>query len=189
MQDSMAHPRLDAGVDLPGWKTGFALTCAALLALLFIVSGGWKLTDPFGWSVRLVQMRFPGFLSMPGTLAVGIAEVFAGLLILVPRFRRWGAMLISALLVVFMIYIGIFYNELRGAECSCFPWLKRAFVSAGMSGDTCRPASVPRMTGQACSLICSTDGWFPVVAQPETSAMMHAAMIAMRNMKTGEYTR
>ncbi len=131
----MAHPRLDAGVDLPAWKAGFAFACAALLALLFIVSGGWKLTDPFGWSARLVQMRFPGFLSMPGTLAVGIAEVFAGLLILVPRFRRWGAILISALLVVFMIYVGLFYNELRGEECSCFPWIKRAVGPSFFAGD------------------------------------------------------
>ncbi len=43
-----------------------------------------------------------------------------------PRFRRWGAWLTGLLLVAFMLYIGYYYNVLRGAECSCFPWLKRA---------------------------------------------------------------
>lgn len=131
----MAHPRLDAGVDLPAWKAGFALACAALLGILFLVSGGWKLTDPFGWSVRLAQFRIPSSLAMAGTQAVGIAEVLGGLMILVPRFRRWGAGIISLLLVVFMIYVGIFYNELRGAECSCFPIVKRAVGPGFFAGD------------------------------------------------------
>ena len=51
-----------------------------------------------------------------------------------------------------MIFIGIEYNALRGAECSCFPWLKRAvgpnfFIGDGimlllavMAGTWARPA-------------------------------------------------
>jgi hypothetical protein len=31
----------------------------------------------------------------------------------------------SGLLVVFMIYVGINYNALHGARCSCFPWIKQ----------------------------------------------------------------
>ena len=50
----------------------------------------------------------------------------AAVLVLVPRFRKWGAWLGSALLVAFMIYIGLNYTALRGAECNCFPWIKRA---------------------------------------------------------------
>lgn len=131
----MAHPRLSAGVDLPAWKAMAGLTCAALLGVLFLVSGGWKLTDPFGWAARLHQLRIPGPLTMPATQLVGIAEVLGGLLIVVPRFRRWGALLIGALLIAFMLFVGIFYNELRGEECSCFPWIKRSVGPGFFIGD------------------------------------------------------
>src|SRR6185312_5111487 len=55
----------------------------------------------------------------------GIAETVGAVFILVPRFRRWGAVVISLLLVGFMIYFAANYSALRGAECSCFPWVKR----------------------------------------------------------------
>ena len=47
-------------------------------------------------------------------------------LILVPRFRRWGAWLLGLLLVVFIIYIGANYSALLGKDCTCFPLVKRA---------------------------------------------------------------
>ena len=53
-------------------------------------------------------------------------EAFTGLLFLIPAYRRLAAWLGTALLVVFMIYIGINYNALLGADCSCFPFVKRA---------------------------------------------------------------
>ncbi len=56
---------------------------------------------------------------------LAVAETTAGVLILVPRFRKWGAWLASLLLLVFMVYIGIRYNALIGRDCSCFPWVKR----------------------------------------------------------------
>src|SRR5260370_17084329 len=64
-------------------------------------------------------------VSLPLTLALAVSETFAGVLILVPRFRRWGSILAGVLLVAFMIYIGINYGALVGKECSCFPWVKR----------------------------------------------------------------
>ena len=54
-----------------------------------------------------------------------VAETYAGVLVLVPRFRRWGAWICGFLLVVFMFYIAFYYNALHGAHCNCFPWLKR----------------------------------------------------------------
>ena len=44
-------------------------------------------------------------------------------------------MITSLLLVAFMIFIGIHYKELVGAECSCFPWLKRAVGPGFFVGD------------------------------------------------------
>ena len=72
---------------------------------------------------------------MAGALIVGVAETIAGVLLLVPRLRRWGAMLSGALLIIFVVYFGINYNALRGQDCSCFPWLKRAVGPGFFIGD------------------------------------------------------
>jgi uncharacterized membrane protein YphA (DoxX/SURF4 family) len=126
MNDSMAQARPGlTAMELPGWKTALSWTASVLLALLFLVSGLWKITDAQGWAVRVAQAHIPQALSLPAALLVGIAETVGGVLVLVPRFRRWGALLIGFLLVVFLAYFAINYSALRGADCSCFPWLKR----------------------------------------------------------------
>lgn len=115
--------------DVPGW------TSAVLISIVFLVAGLWKITDPIGAAVRLAQAKVPESLSVFTAVSLGTVETFAGVLLLVPRFRRWGALITSGLLVAFMIFIGIHYNELRGAECSCFPWLKRAVGPGFFAGD------------------------------------------------------
>jgi uncharacterized membrane protein YphA (DoxX/SURF4 family) len=130
MSDTTANPAhigLDlVSVDLPAWKKAIGTVCALLLAILFFVSGAWKLTDPFVWSQALAEFRVPSALTLPGALALGIAEMVGAVLILVPRFRRWGAWLLGLLLVVFIVYIGANYSELIGKDCTCFPLVKRA---------------------------------------------------------------
>jgi uncharacterized membrane protein YphA (DoxX/SURF4 family) len=134
MSDTTANPAhlgLDlASIDLPAWKKAIGGVCAVLLAILFFVSGAWKLTDPFWWSQFLVELRMPSALALPSALAVGIAETVGAVLILVPRFRRWGAWLIGLLLVAFIAYIGANYGALVGKDCSCFPLVKRAIGPA-----------------------------------------------------------
>jgi hypothetical protein len=56
-------------------------------------------------------------------------------LVLVPRFRRWGAVLIGLLLIAFMGYFAVHYGALRGADCSCFPWIRRAVGPQFFLGD------------------------------------------------------
>jgi len=132
----MAHPQQGlAQLELPSWKTALSWTCAILIALVFLVSGLWKITDAPGAAVRMAQARVPQSLSLAAAICFGIAETFAAVLLLVPRFRRWGAWLGGALLVAFMIFIAINYNALRGAECSCFPWVKRAVGPGFFIGD------------------------------------------------------
>jgi uncharacterized membrane protein YphA (DoxX/SURF4 family) len=121
---------------LPSWKTTLSWVGAILLALVFLVSGLWKLTDAPSAAVRMAQARVPQSLSLAGAVGFGIAETFAAVLLLLPRFRRWGAWLGGALLIAFMIFIGINYTALRGAECSCFPWVKRAVGPGFFIGDT-----------------------------------------------------
>lgn len=136
MNDSMAHPGEGlASLTLPGWKTALSWTAAALLAILFMASGLWKAMDPQGWAQRIAEMKVPEPLSLPAALACGMAEMLGAVLVLVPRFRRWGAILIGLLLLAFMAYFALNYNALRGADCSCFPWIKRVVGPEFFLGD------------------------------------------------------
>jgi len=134
MAPTPAQPRL-GGLDLPGWKSAVNWTAAILLAVLFLSSGLWKLTDIWTWAARLTQAKVPESLSVAGALVVGVAETFAGVLLLAPRLRRWGAALAGLLLVVFLAYFAVNYNALRGQDCSCFPWLKRVVGPGFFIGD------------------------------------------------------
>ncbi len=123
----MAHAEGEPGpLELPRWKSVLCAVCAISLGILFLIAGTWKITDPLGASQRLVQALIPAMISLPAAIGLGIAETFAGVLLLVPRFRRWGAWLTGAMLVAFMLYVGILYGSLKGEMCSCFPWLERA---------------------------------------------------------------
>lgn len=117
---------MEASLPQPRWQVIAGWGFAVFLSILFAVSGAWKLGAPLDWAARLIQFTVPGELAIPGTLAVGIAELFGGVLILIPRFRRWGGWLLAALLLIFMIFVGVQYTKLVGAECSCFPLVKRA---------------------------------------------------------------
>ena len=99
------------------------------------MAGIWKLTDPMGAAVRIAQAKVPESLSLIGAIGLGTSETLAGVLVLFPKYRRWGAMLASALLLFFMAYIAFFYGELQGQECTCFPWVKRAVGPAFFVGD------------------------------------------------------
>jgi uncharacterized membrane protein YphA (DoxX/SURF4 family) len=131
----MATEALSARGERKGWQSALNWIAAISIAIVFLVAGLWKATDPIGAGVRLAQARVPEALSVPAAVAFGIAETFAGVLLLIPRFRRWGAIITSLLLVAFMIFIGVHYKELQGAECSCFPWIKRAVGPGFFIGD------------------------------------------------------
>ena len=111
--------------ERPLWQSIAATVAAVALALLFLSSGLWKLIDPISWSERLVQALVPRQLALAGAIAVGIAETLGAILIVVPRWRRWGAWVCGVLLLVFMAYFAANYKALMGSDCSCFPWLKR----------------------------------------------------------------
>jgi uncharacterized membrane protein YphA (DoxX/SURF4 family) len=137
MDDSIAYPPATDMFAVPRWKAHVATVCAVLIGLLFLVSGGWKVIDPIGASTKMMQMKVPGAVALPFTILLGIGEVWAAVMLFVPRLRQWGGWIISLMLVAFMVYIGWHYNALIGEECSCFPWIKRAigpmfFVADGI---------------------------------------------------------
>jgi uncharacterized membrane protein YphA (DoxX/SURF4 family) len=157
MEDSMAHR------PVPAWVAFF---CAFALAVFFLGAGVYKVMDPLGWATKVSQLKVPSVFAMPLTLLLGISEIFAGVLLVVPRFRRWGAWLTGLLLAAFMIYIGIHYNALRGEDCTCFPFLERAIgpaffasdaamlVLAALAGWLARPSSGFRPAAVVFGAIC-----------------------------------
>jgi uncharacterized membrane protein YphA (DoxX/SURF4 family) len=122
-------------LDRPAWKTTASWSAAIFLAAVFAASGIWKITDAQSAAIRMTQVQVPQALSLAAALLVGISETVAGVLIFVPRFRRWGALLAFALLLLFMAYVGFRYNALAGADCSCFPWVKRIVGPGFFVGD------------------------------------------------------
>ncbi|HEV8042646.1 MAG TPA: MauE/DoxX family redox-associated membrane protein [Bryobacteraceae bacterium] len=124
-----------ANADLPAWKNTISGVAALLLAILFFASGAWKLTDPFQWAHALTEFKVPSAYALPFTLALGIGETLSAVLVLVPRFRRWGSLLIGLMLVAFMLYVGANYGALAGKDCSCFPLVKRTIGPAFFVGD------------------------------------------------------
>lgn len=136
MDDSIAHPPSPAdSVALPAWKRLTSMGSAVVVAIIMLVAGIWKITEPLAAATRMNQALVPAVVSLPAAIGFGIAETFSGLMLLVPRFRRWGAWLAGLLLVAFLVYIGIHYNRLHGAECNCFPIIQRAVGPAFFVGD------------------------------------------------------
>jgi len=119
----------------PAWKGWVSTVSAILLALLFLVAGLWKLSDPLSTTARMVQALIPPSLALAVALCAGIFETWAGILLLVPRWRKWGAWLAGLMLVAFMVYMAVFYRQLSGEDCSCFPWLKRVVGPAFFVSD------------------------------------------------------
>ena len=111
---------------LPGWKNAIGWTCAIVMAIVWLVAGIWKLSDIAGWQIKLSQMLVPTSFTLIGTMAVSAGEVLAGVLLLRPAWRRLGGLMSTLLLLVFMAYMAINYTALKGADCTCFPWLERA---------------------------------------------------------------
>lgn len=120
---------------IPAWKTVASHVAAAFVAILFIGAGVYKAVDPFHWSRLLEELLFPPRYSQPFTVLLSIGEIFSGVMILMPRYRRLGATLASLMLLGFMGYIGIHYSQLIGKDCSCFPWVKRTVGPGFFAGD------------------------------------------------------
>jgi uncharacterized membrane protein YphA (DoxX/SURF4 family) len=131
---SVADP-LSNAFELPPWKNIVSHVAALFIALIFVSSGVWKITDPFTWAKGLEEFLVPASMSLPFTLTLGIAEAFGGALILIPRFRRWGGIITSLLLIAFMGWIGGHYSHLLGKDCSCFPIVKRTVGPMFFVGD------------------------------------------------------
>ena len=156
------------------WKRTAGTVAAILLGLIFLVSGGWKVLSPFKTGELLEQARVPGGLGVLGAASLGTLELFAAFLLFTPRFRRWGGLLGSALMIFFIAWVGAYYHALAGQECSCFPIIKRTvgpgfFVSDG----------VMLLLGLAAFV------WSPRVARFKVPAIAFGALVALAAISFG----
>lgn len=116
-------------------KANVALIAGILLGLVYLVSGLWKLLQPFQAGEVLEQAKVPAGLGVLGAIALGVLETYAAVLLFTPKYRRWGGLLGSALMIFFMGWIAFYYQALVGKECSCFPIIKRTVGPGFFVGD------------------------------------------------------
>lgn len=121
--------------EIASWRKTTAAVSGILLGIIFLVSGGWKALDPFKAGELLEQARVPAGWGVFGAAALGTIELLAAFLLFHPRFRRWGGLLGSGLLVFFIGWIAFYYHSLVGQECSCFPLIKRTVGPNFFVGD------------------------------------------------------
>ena len=127
MASSTTVSPLAGSVEMSGWKSLLSHAAAFVVAFLFICAGVYKAIDPYKFANLAKNLLVPYNMTLPLALALAVAETTAGVMILVPRFRRWVAILAGLLLLAFMTYIGWNYKALIGRDCSCFPVLTLPF--------------------------------------------------------------
>ncbi len=157
-----------------GWKRTAGTVAAIVLGLIFVVSGGWKVLSPFKTGELLEQAQVPAGLGVLGAASLGTVELFAAFLLFTPRFRRWGGLLGSALMIFFMAWVGSFYHVLAGQECSCFPLIKRTVGPGFFVGDAVM-----------LLLALAAFAWSPRVARFKVPAMAFAALVVFAVVSFG----
>ncbi len=135
MSESSSIDIRSQALDMPAWKSILGYIASVLVAIIFLGAGLAKMFMPFQFQTLMEQLLVPTWGSLPLVITLGIAETTAGVLVLIPKYRRIGAIMISGLLLIFIGYIGIRYGALVGRDCSCFPWLKRAVNPAFFAED------------------------------------------------------
>lgn len=156
------------------WKRTAATISAILLGLIFLVSGGWKVLNPFKTGELLEQAQVPAGLGVLGAASLGTVELFAAFLLFVPRFRRWGGLLGSALMIFFIVWVGSFYHVLVGQKCSCFPLIERTVGPGFFVGDTLM-----------LLLAFIAFAWSPRVARFKVPAIAFGALVALAAVSFG----
>lgn len=184
MEASTAATPLPHQLELPAWKTIASHLGAVVVAFLFLVAGIYKAVDPYKFAALASNLLVPFSLTLPLAVVLSIAETTAGALILVPRFRRWGALLAGGLLLAFMGYIGWNYSALVGRDCSCFPELKLPF---GLAIDMKRSVGPGFFWGDGAFLLAAATAgfWAKPSAGLRTAAVLLGAVTVFSSVSFG----
>jgi uncharacterized membrane protein YphA (DoxX/SURF4 family) len=173
MEASSTASPLPSQSEFPAWKGLASHTGAVFIAGVFLLAGVYKAIDPYKFAALAKNLLVPYDLTLPLAVVLAVLETTAGVLILIPRFRRWGAILASVLLLGFMAYVGWNYTALQGRDCSCFPELKLPF---GLSIDMKRKVGPGFFYGDALFVAAAVvAGWW---AKLRSAGLRTALVIA-----------
>ena len=108
---------------LRGWLTSPWLTVRVQIALgaIFVAASLPKLLDPPSFAQMIYNYRIvPGFAVNFLALVMPWMELIAGIALILGVWRRAAASLIGAMLVVFIVAIGINLSRGHAVNCGCF---------------------------------------------------------------------
>jgi peroxiredoxin len=112
--------RLDPGADVLRVTEFGLLAGRLLLAFVFLLAGSTKLVDPVGLRQTWREFGLPAALARPMILLLPLLELTVAVL-LIPSVLAWyGACGALALLVVFVLAIGLAMARGRKPDCRCF---------------------------------------------------------------------
>jgi peroxiredoxin len=109
-----------------------SLAARMLLALVFGVAGGAKLVDRAGSQQALRDFGLPGWLASPAGVLLPLVELGVAVALLPAVSAWWAAVAAMALLVLFVVGIGLSLLRGRRPACHCFGQLYSAPVGGSM---------------------------------------------------------
>jgi len=157
-----------------GWQRSTAAVSAVLLGIIFLVSGGWKALSPFQTGELLEQARVPAGWGALGAASLGTLELLSAIFLFLPRFRRLGGLLGSALMIFFIAWVGYYYHDLVGQKCHCFPLIERTVGPGFFIGDV-----LFLLMGLAAL------AWSPRVVSLRVPAMLFAGLAMLAGISFG----
>lgn len=92
-----------------------------LLGVVFIVAAGPKIADPPAFAHMIANYRlFPDSLIHAAALVLPWVEMFSGIALVLGVAWRTAGMFVAALLVAFLVSIGVNLARDRAVQCGCF---------------------------------------------------------------------
>jgi len=92
-----------------------------LLGVVFIVAAGPKIADPPAFAHMIANYRlFPASLIHAAALVLPWVEMFSGIALVLGVAWRTAGKLAAALLVAFLVSIGVNLARDRAVQCGCF---------------------------------------------------------------------
>lgn len=112
--------RLDPGADVLRVTEFGLLAARLLLAFVFLLAGSTKLVDPVGLRQTWREFGLPVALARPTILLLPLLEIAVAVLLIPSALAWYGACGALALLVLFLLAIGLAMARGRKPDCRCF---------------------------------------------------------------------
>src|SRR6185312_8052584 len=111
-----------------------------LLAVVFLIAGASKIAHPWVFVHTVEGYRMlPGSLARPFGLALPWLEVLLALYLLVGLFTRVAAVVMCAVLVMFLFALGVQLAHGHTGDCGCVVGITNPVITAFVGGNTIGP--------------------------------------------------